>query len=249
MRKILTLIIVCIAFVAPSITNAMNVSVHIPEKYMHVKAGERLYFEIDVKYPENKIRKDLRIFYRILDGEKLITETKVLRAIETQASFMDFVVVPSKSSIGMHTLSVVIEDYENLHKEVSVTFNISPRIDKMMLWVGGTVFGVLLLIVILLVVQIVYTRARWRKALKAKHDYTNIPTGRRIYHELIGDAIVQMRARVGRRAIVIASKIDGLTISKDGRVDEISREPSEVIAELVMLYKSEFGKDVSFALK
>jgi len=227
---------------------AMNVSVSIPEKYTTVHPGERLYFELAIKYPENKTRKDLRLHYQIVQNGTVLTQTKVLRAIETQASFMDFVTVPLQIKPGSYVLNVVIEDYEHLHKEVSVSFAITARQNLQVWIIGAIIFGILL-IVLLLIVQIAYTRTQWKKALKAQHDYTNIPLGRRIYYEMISDAIGQMRMRVGRQAIVLASHIDGLTISKDGRVDDISRDPSEVIAELVKMYKDEFGKDVSFALK
>jgi len=249
LKQILILATLALACVFAQPAFAMNVSVSIPEKYTTVQPGERLYFELAIKYPENKTRKDLRLHYQIVQNGNVLTQTKVLRAIETQASFMDFITVPMQIKAGSYVLNIVIEDYEHLHKEVSVSFAITPKRNPTLILAGGAVLGILFLIVLLLIVQIAYTRTQWKKALKAQHDYTNIPLGRRIYYEMISDAIGQMRMRVGRQAIMIASNIDGLTISKDGRVDNISKDPSEVIAELVRVYKNEFGKDVSFALK
>jgi len=40
-------------FALPQPVAALSISVHVPEKYTDVEAGERFYFEIDVKYPEN----------------------------------------------------------------------------------------------------------------------------------------------------------------------------------------------------
>src|SRR3989339_157453 len=74
--------------------SALSVAVHVPEKYTDVVAGERFYFEIEVKYPENPKRKDLKLNYEIIDSDgKLIAQSKVLKAVETQASFIDFFII------------------------------------------------------------------------------------------------------------------------------------------------------------
>ena len=38
--------------------SALDITLHVPEKYTDVQAGERFYFEIEIKYPENPSRKD-----------------------------------------------------------------------------------------------------------------------------------------------------------------------------------------------
>ncbi len=105
--------------------SALSIVVHVPEKYTDVIAGERFYFEIEVKYPENPLRKDLRLEYEILtqDGE-VIAQSKVLKAIETQASFMDFIVIPESAKSGLHMIKVSISDYEGLSEEVSASFQV-----------------------------------------------------------------------------------------------------------------------------
>ncbi len=52
-------------------TSAISVAVNIPEKYNDVLAGERFYFEVDIKYPENPARKSLILDYEIstIEGE------------------------------------------------------------------------------------------------------------------------------------------------------------------------------------
>ena len=44
----LLLIVLLLGFVS-----AFGASVHVPEKYTQVSAGERFYFTLDIKYPEN----------------------------------------------------------------------------------------------------------------------------------------------------------------------------------------------------
>ena len=80
----------------PNIVSAMTVSVGIPDAFSQVQAGNKIYFETEIKWPENTGRKDLRIDYSILDKNKTeIAQLKVLRAIETQVSFMDGIAVPA----------------------------------------------------------------------------------------------------------------------------------------------------------
>ena len=113
-----------ILFIFPFIANAMSVSVYIPEKYASVEPGERLYFEVSVKYPENPRRKDLRLNYEIKDGEEIIAQAKFLKAIETQASFMDFIVIPASAKKKMYNINVKISDYESLSREVGTSFEV-----------------------------------------------------------------------------------------------------------------------------
>ena len=106
-------------------TSALSVNIHVPEKYTDVSPGERFYFEISVKYPENPERKDLRLEYEITDRDGgLIAQTKTLKAVETQASFIDFIVIPENTKSGLYFISVKILDYDELSEEVSSSFNV-----------------------------------------------------------------------------------------------------------------------------
>lgn len=120
----LIIFLLALNFISISSVSALSVVVHVPEKYTDVNAGERFYFEIEVKYPENPSRKDLRLNYEILKDNKIIAESQVLKAIETQASFMDFIVIPESAKSGMHIIKVKISDYEGLSEEVSASFQV-----------------------------------------------------------------------------------------------------------------------------
>ena len=106
---------------------ALSAQVHIPEKYTDVLAGERLYFELEIKYPENRTRKDLRLEYEILEKGEVIAASKFLKAVETQASFMDYVVIPESAEQGLHEIKVKISDYENLSAEISASFKVTRK--------------------------------------------------------------------------------------------------------------------------
>jgi hypothetical protein len=118
-----TLLITVISF--PVLALAMSISIGIPEKYSEVKAGEKLYFETEVKWPENVGRKDLRIEYYIKNknGEE-VAYLKVLKAIETQASFMDSISIPASIPPGLYKISAQLNDYQELNQEVAASFNV-----------------------------------------------------------------------------------------------------------------------------
>lgn len=115
----------CLFFLVVANVSALSLVVHVPEKYVEVEAGERVYFEVDVKYPENLARKDLRLEYEIFTEEgTLVSQSKAIKAIETQASFIDFIVIPDSATSGVYLLNVKIKDYESLSEEVGASFHV-----------------------------------------------------------------------------------------------------------------------------
>ena len=108
--------------------HAMTVAVSIPEKYAEIQAGEQVYFETEVKWPENDGRKDLRLEYviRSQDGED-IAYLKVLKAIETQASFMDSMSVAESTKPGVYNIYLELKDYGNLSQEVAASFRVAKK--------------------------------------------------------------------------------------------------------------------------
>ncbi len=118
------MLLLAFSFINASSIYALSGVVHVPEKYTDVVAGERFYFEIEIKYPENPSRKDLRLEYEIKKDNKVIAQSKVLKAIETQASFMDFIVIPENAKPGLHIINVRVSDYTALSEEVSASFQV-----------------------------------------------------------------------------------------------------------------------------
>ena len=143
-------------FINIASVSALSIVVHVPEKYTDVQAGERFYFEIEIKYPENPSRKDLRLNYEIVDKENnIIAQSKVLKAIETQASFIDFIVIPESAGTGLHIIKVDVSDYETLSEEVSASFHVVSRGGQLKLYffilLGTTILvGILVLINIII---------------------------------------------------------------------------------------------------
>lgn len=143
-----------------SSVSALSLVVHVPEKYTDVTAGERFYFEIDVKYPENPSRKDLRLEYEILtrDGE-LISQSKALKAVETQASFIDFIVIPENTKSGLYIINVKVKDFETLSEEVSSSFHVDATSDMVTLYLI-VIFVAIVFVGILVVLSIALRKKR-----------------------------------------------------------------------------------------
>jgi len=120
------LIFLFLAAALPVLASAMSISVNIPEKFSEVTAGEKVYFETEVKWPENDNRKDLRIEYSIKDknGDE-VAYLKVLKAIETQASFMDSISIPESTEPGLYKIDIKISDYQNLNQDVGASFRVA----------------------------------------------------------------------------------------------------------------------------
>lgn len=160
------LLLLVIAVFYPSPAYALNIAARIGDQYTEVQGGDRLYFEVDIKYPENPRRKDLRIEYQIIEpaspaggNGEIIASEKVLRAVETQASFLDYIVVPKSAKGGIHDLNVIITDYENLHEEVSATFKILKGIDQVTTYFF-IMLGAILLVAVLVIIQILSGRRK-----------------------------------------------------------------------------------------
>lgn len=134
----------------PSLVLAMSITVGIPEKYSEVKAGEKIYFETEVKWPENVGRKDLQIEYSIKNKDNNeVAYLKVLKAIETQASFMDFISIPESIPPGMYKIIAKFNDYKDLNQEAVVSFNVDKagnNVEKYLLIIIG-ILGVVVLLV------------------------------------------------------------------------------------------------------
>lgn len=108
--------------------NALVLTVDIPEKYNQVSAGERFFFTLAVKYPENPTRIDLRLNYEIRNqAGELVAQTKVLKAVETQASFIDSIVIPENVEGGFHTIDVLVNDYGDINEKVGTSFQITSK--------------------------------------------------------------------------------------------------------------------------
>jgi hypothetical protein len=151
------------SFIGMTSVSALSTVVHVPEKYTDVLAGERFYFEVEIKYPENPTRKDLKLDYELLKDEKVIAQSKVLKAVETQASFIDFIVIPESAETGMHIIRVNVSDYETLSEEVEASFHVTTDKSEELAIYFFILLGATILVGVLVVINIVLTKGRLEK--------------------------------------------------------------------------------------
>lgn len=118
------LILTTIVFITVKSVLALNLVIHIPEKYLEVVAGNQLAFELNIKYPENYSQKDLHLTYQIKKDNQIISETKALKSIENQSSFMEYLPIPESAQVGTYTITNQIQDYETIDEQVSTNFRV-----------------------------------------------------------------------------------------------------------------------------
>jgi hypothetical protein len=152
---IVSLIMMFVLILFINLASAMTVTINIPEKYSEVRAGEAVYFETEVKWPENTERKDLKIEYSIKNqnGDE-VAYLKVLKAIETQASFMDSISIPESTKAGTYKIVLTISDYKDLNQEVVASFKITGQSGNFMNIAFIILLGAVILIAIIVAIEL-----------------------------------------------------------------------------------------------
>ena len=127
-REIIGVIVLFVLVLFAIRASAMTATINIPEKYSEVVAGDKVYFETVVQWPENTERKDLRLEYSVKNknGDE-VAYLKVLKAIETQASFMDSISIPESLESGMYRIYLNMTDYKDLSQEVVASFKVVSK--------------------------------------------------------------------------------------------------------------------------
>lgn len=148
--------------VLPMHAHALNLSASIGDQSTAVLPGEQLQFEVRIQYPDNTLRQDLRVEYQVLEPARLhaheekgevIASERVLRAILTEASYLDYITVPQDAKSGLHELGVIVEDYQDLHREAFASFEVLRGIDKVQRYFFILV-GAILLMGVLISLQV-----------------------------------------------------------------------------------------------
>jgi len=150
------ILLIMALFAISSLINvsALSATVHVPEKYNEVNAGDRFYFELAIRYPENPTRVDLRLEYEVVDdGGEVVTQAKALKAVETQASFLDFVVLPEKMDYGKYEINVYVKDYGDLSEKVGSSFYVTKnRVDMLFTYIYLLALAVFFLMIAIIVI-------------------------------------------------------------------------------------------------
>lgn len=196
-------------------------------------------------------RVDVTLWYRIFDsagGEVLsISETV---AVETTASFVKLVQVPHNFLPGIYTVRT---DIAYAGQEVPATSQFPFTVERKFagLFVNQlAVLGVSTFAVAAMGAFAGRFFVRRRRVMDVgQYDYLEVPQHERVFYRIIADTITQMRLRVGDDAMRIAQNISGLTVDfETGKVLKIEKDPSKIVALLVLRYETLLGQRVSFDL-
>ena len=149
---------------------ALSAKVSIPESYAEVNPGGKIYIETEIKWPENDYRKDLHIEYSVKDesGDE-VAYLNTLKAVETQASFMESIAIPESAQAGTYRVDVTITDYADLNQAVSASFNVAEKGRDMFNTYLIIILGVVVFVAVLLTANLlVLTNMRRKAAASAK---------------------------------------------------------------------------------
>lgn len=109
---------------------AFEVDVNIPERYLDVNAGDRVGFEVDVRYPENSVKKDIEIYYEIKSGDNIVFDSSVIKSIEKSAFFIDFINLSKGLNTGTYTLNVTAVDFGDVFVYDTADFDVTGSRDE-----------------------------------------------------------------------------------------------------------------------
>ncbi|HTE48781.1 MAG TPA: hypothetical protein VK675_02660 [Candidatus Paceibacterota bacterium] len=217
-----------------------------------VAPGEFLPVEVTLKDFGSGSKVDVLIKYSIFDNSnKEIYSTSDTVAVVTTASFVKSVQIPESATPGVYVAKTSIIYLDQLSP---ATTEFSFTVERKILGVFQSdliLYGGLTTSISVLMVLLGYTLVkRIRAARLHVFDYSYIPKKERVFYEILSDAIMTMRMRVGDDALFVASNIDGLKIdSKTGKVVSFIGSPSKIIATLVKEYEEVLGKKVSFIFR
>jgi len=150
-EKNIFLFLLLICFI--NFVSSLSLDLSIPKEYSEVVSGESVYFQINVKYPENTLRQDLVLEYKILDENgKVLARLETLKAIETQFSLFESIVVPKDLVSGMYVLNVQVSSGGILMNEINTSFNVVDEKESLLvifliIFLGAVIFGIIIYLI------------------------------------------------------------------------------------------------------
>lgn len=217
-----------------------------------VAPGELLPVSVKLSNFGGNKRVDVTVNYEIINGNgDLIYAISETVAVETTASFTKNIQIPFGAPSGNYVAKTSILYNDQL---VPATSQFSFVVERKIFGFFQSDFlvygGITLILAIIMLIAGRFLVKRQKVTRFAPIDYSHIPYEKRAFFELLSDTIMQMRSRVGDKALTIATNINGLVIDKrNGRILEINDNPSKIIAQLVLMYDQALNEKVSFSFR
>lgn len=151
-------------FCLPIIASSRTFKVNVADTNQNVRAGDRLYFDADFKYPENQVRQDLRVKYEIIQNGVIAAESDSLKAVETQMQFYDYILVPTSIMSGPAVLRVTLSTYQNQSVSASASFNVKKGAEHVRQY-AIIIMGSIAFISLMISLQVYMMNIRTRKII------------------------------------------------------------------------------------
>jgi hypothetical protein len=195
---------------------------------------------------------DVTVSYGIFSdkGTQIYSSTETV-AVETTANFIKTIQIPFGTPAGGYVAKAsILYAGQLVPATTQFPFTVENKIFGFFLTDFYFYLGVILILV-LIAGFIGYSFIKRGQANRiTPHEYNNVADKERIYYEIISDTIMEMRYRVGSKALEIAKAVEGLVVDPNtGKVLQITEDPAKIIASLVMQYEKLLGQKISFALK
>lgn len=215
-----------------------------------VAPGELLPISVKLTNFGGSRRADVTINYRILNeaGIEMLASTETV-AVETTASFIKVMQIPRDFPPGKYTAeSSIVYEGQKAPAISSYQFSVERKVAGIFLS-DLILYGLITLFIGLIFAVVSRLVMKKRRVSRfVPHEYPQIPAPDRMFYEIISDIIMQMRYRVGDKALEIAGGIDDLIIEKDsGKVLKIKKAPARIIALLISNYEKSLHQKISFA--
>lgn len=141
--------------------NNFNLEVEIADTYKTLSPGENIWFTTKIMNLANKERMDITLEYKIMNSNSTAIATKSETfAVETQASFVGSIKIPSDASKGEYALETVLFVNNAKEAESKDTFNIIKS-NK-----AGSAKTIIILVFFLIVVLIIFLALKSRKIIE-----------------------------------------------------------------------------------
>lgn len=196
-------------------------------------------------------RVDVTLWYRVLNNanDQILSFSETV-AVETTADFIKLIQIPHTMPSGSYTVQTEIV-YAG--QEVPATSQFSFTVERKFAGLFAGQLTILLAsafaIALLGVYAGQYFMRRRLVTFMERDGYLTIPREQRMYYRIIDDIVMRMRLHSGEDAMMLVQNIPGLVVdSESGRVIKIKKDPSKIIALLVLRYETMMGHNFNFDL-
>jgi len=195
-------------------------------------------------------RVDVIAEYKIFNekNEEILRQSETV-AVETTASFIKLIQLPSDLPLGLYR---VWSSINYLGQEFPAISQFEFRVERKILGFFERQFWFLLLgliFIVLAVSSVIYVKHRHFLRHYVYHNCPDVPEKERIYYEILSSVLKEMRYHLGDKAIEIFQSVPGAKADlRTGRILSAGVNPAKTVALLVLEYEKRTGRKMSFSL-